>query len=62
MSAATFTSASVPSSAGSAAASHDAAHPHRKGGALRAAKAFVSAAFGVVVLGEYGEEAGVRRR
>ncbi|MFC8915903.1 MULTISPECIES: hypothetical protein [unclassified Streptomyces] len=38
-------------------------HPaHRLGNALRAIKVFAEAAFGVAVLGEYGEEAGVRRR
>ncbi|WP_393059660.1 hypothetical protein [Streptomyces sp. LN549] len=36
-------------------------HNHRTGEALRAVKVFVRAAFGVVVLGEYAEEAGVRR-
>ncbi|MCX0245221.1 hypothetical protein [Streptomyces drozdowiczii] len=37
--------------------------PHnRASGALRAVKVFAQAAFGVVVLGEYAEEAGVRRR
>ncbi|MEU3227585.1 hypothetical protein ABZ695_31060 [Streptomyces sp. NPDC006976] len=37
-------------------------HPHsRASGALRAVKVFARAAFGVVVLGEYAEEAGVRR-
>ncbi|QEU93581.1 hypothetical protein CP970_24110 [Streptomyces kanamyceticus] len=61
MSAAAFTPASVPSSAG-AAGTHGAPHPHRVGGALRAAKVLVSAAFGVVVLGDYASEAGVRRR
>ncbi|MFF2847005.1 hypothetical protein ACFVT5_11795 [Streptomyces sp. NPDC058001] len=35
---------------------------HLVGDALRAVKVFVSAAFGVAVLGEYAEEAGVRRR
>ncbi|MEU1350523.1 hypothetical protein ACFYPA_16025 [Streptomyces sp. NPDC005775] len=34
---------------------------HRTGEALRAVKVFVRAAFGVVVLGEYAEEAGVLR-
>ncbi|WP_455351075.1 hypothetical protein [Streptomyces sp. SYSU K217416] len=34
-------------------------HPHRLGDALRALKVFASAAFGVIVLGEYAEEAGV---
>ncbi|MEU2620496.1 hypothetical protein ABZ642_20585 [Streptomyces sp. NPDC007157] len=38
-------------------------HPqHRLGDALRAVKVFVGAAFSVVILGEYGEEAGIRRR
>ena len=37
-------------------------HPHRLGDALRAVKVFLGAAFDVVLLGEYGEEAGVRRR
>jgi hypothetical protein len=35
---------------------------HRIGNALRAVKVFAEAAFSVAVLGEYGEEAGVRRR
>ncbi|MET8690597.1 hypothetical protein ABZV77_40970 [Streptomyces sp. NPDC004732] len=62
MSATTFTPASVQSSADPGAVPHGAPHPHRLGGALRAAKVLVSAAFGVVVLGEYAEEAGVRTR
>lgn len=37
-------------------------HRHVFGEALRAVKVFAGAAFDVVVLGEYGEEAGVRRR
>ncbi|MEE1755679.1 hypothetical protein [Streptomyces sp. SP18CS02] len=38
-------------------------HPsHRLGNALRAVKVFAEAALGVVVLGEYAEEAGVKRR
>ncbi|MET7686232.1 hypothetical protein [Streptomyces sp. NPDC005423] len=37
-------------------------HHHRLGEALRAIKVFAGAAFRVAVLGEYGEEAGVRRR
>ncbi|MCX4233577.1 hypothetical protein ACH4Y0_07085 [Streptomyces sp. NPDC020707] len=37
-------------------------HRHRVGDALRAVKVFAGAALGVVLLGEYGEEAGVRRR
>ncbi|MFD9605416.1 hypothetical protein ACFRQM_10865 [Streptomyces sp. NPDC056831] len=38
-------------------------HPytHRVGDALRAVKVYARAAFGVVVLGEYAEEAGVHR-
>lgn len=35
---------------------------HRLGDALRAVKVFVGAAFSVVILGEYGEEAGIHRR
>ncbi|MBT3154404.1 hypothetical protein HTV45_26640 [Streptomyces sp. CHD11] len=37
-------------------------HPHRVGDALRAVKVFLGAAFDVLVLGEYGEEAGIRRK
>lgn len=37
-------------------------HHHRLGNVLRAVKVFAEAAFGVVILGEYGEEAGVRRK
>ncbi|MER6997622.1 hypothetical protein [Streptomyces sp. NPDC000410] len=36
-------------------------HTHRLGSALRAVKVFATAAFDVVILGEYGEEAGVVR-
>lgn len=36
-------------------------HPHRASDALRALRVYAQAAFGVVVLGEYAEEAGVRR-
>ncbi|MDT0463596.1 hypothetical protein [Streptomyces gibsoniae] len=35
---------------------------HRLGDALRAAKVFLGAAIDVVLLGEYGEESGVRSR
>ncbi|MEU4350166.1 hypothetical protein [Streptomyces sp. NPDC023838] len=62
MSTVTFTPApTVPSPRGATAtgAEHS---PHRVGNALRAAKAFAGAALSVVVLGEYSEEAGVRRR
>ncbi|MFF1920566.1 hypothetical protein ACFVW8_08305 [Streptomyces sp. NPDC058221] len=48
-----------PAHGATAATGHP--HSHRAGDALRAAKIFVRAAFGVVVLGEYAEEAGVRR-
>lgn len=37
-------------------------HPHRLGDALRAVKVFLGAAFDVILLGEYAEEAGVRRK
>ncbi|GGK13981.1 hypothetical protein GCM10011583_52480 [Streptomyces camponoticapitis] len=43
-------------------APHSGPHaPHRVGDALRAVKVFVTAAFSVAVLGEYGEEAGILR-
>ncbi|MFD4142936.1 hypothetical protein OHS70_20200 [Streptomyces sp. NBC_00390] len=35
---------------------------HRVGNALRAVKVYAEAVFSVAVLGEYAEEAGVRRR
>ncbi|GGP35830.1 MULTISPECIES: hypothetical protein [Streptomyces] len=62
MSTVTCTSApTVPAPRGATAtgAPHS---PHRVGNALRACKAFAGAALSVVVLGEYSEEAGVRRR
>jgi hypothetical protein len=38
-------------------------HPnHRLGDTVRAVRVFVTTAFNVAVLGEYAEEAGVRRR
>jgi hypothetical protein len=40
----------------------DGPHHHWLGNALRAVKVFAEAAFGVIVLGEYGEEAGIRRK
>lgn len=46
---------------GAADAAADQSTP-RLGGALRAVKSFVSAAIGVAVLGEFAEEAGVKRR
>ncbi|GAA2652391.1 MULTISPECIES: hypothetical protein [Streptomyces] len=65
MSAATFTPASGPARHGppaGATALDDRHHRHLLGDALHAVKVFATAAFGVIVLGEYGEEAGVRRR
>ncbi|MFD3488225.1 hypothetical protein [Streptomyces sp. NPDC058665] len=69
MSTATFTpiqSAHVgPPRSGATAlgsAPHSGQHaPHRVGNAVRAVKVFVTAAFSVAVLGEYGEEAGILR-
>lgn len=58
MSAATFTPATVHSGA----APVRGGHRHPFGDALRAVKVFAGAALSVVLLGEYGEEAGVRRR
>ncbi|MER7047390.1 MULTISPECIES: hypothetical protein [Streptomyces] len=57
MSTATFT----PSAQAPRTAAAEAHAPHSVGGALRAVKVFVGAVFSVAVLGEYGEEAGVRR-
>ncbi|MFE0352364.1 hypothetical protein ACFW2I_02610 [Streptomyces nigra] len=37
-------------------------HRHRLGETLRAVKVFMGAAFDVIVLGEYREEAGVRHK
>ncbi|MEU9763695.1 hypothetical protein [Streptomyces sp. NPDC047985] len=37
-------------------------HPHRFGDTLRAVKVYARAAFGVILMGEYAEEAGVRTR
>ncbi|MDH6700018.1 hypothetical protein ACIQKE_13810 [Streptomyces griseoviridis] len=61
MSAAILHPAPVPSRPRGASAVTG-SHPHRLGDALRAVKVFAGAAFDVVILGEYGEEAGVRRR
>ena len=58
MTTATFT----PTHGAADAATADHPATHRLGGALRAAKSFVSAAIGVTVLGEFAEEAGVKRR
>ncbi|WP_405881498.1 hypothetical protein OG762_24765 [Streptomyces sp. NBC_01136] len=63
MSAATFTPGPVqPGPAHGATAYSSGHHHHRLGDALRAVKVFAGAALGVVLLGEYGEEAGVHRR
>ncbi len=61
MSAATVSPAPAPHRA-SGATSVTGARRHRIGDALRAVRVFAGAAFDVIVLGEYGEEAGVRRR
>jgi len=60
MSAATFTPA--PGRPSGATPLSDLHGTHRLGNALRAIRVFVGAAFDVVILGEYGEEAGVRRK
>ncbi|MFF3731424.1 hypothetical protein ACFYXM_14170 [Streptomyces sp. NPDC002476] len=49
-----------PAHGATAATGHP--HAHRFGDALRAVKVYARAAFGVVVMGEYAEEAGVRTR
>ncbi|SFX91081.1 hypothetical protein [Streptomyces atratus] len=49
-----------PAHGATAATGHH--HSHRVGDAVRAVKVFARATFGVVVLGEYAEEAGVRHR
>ncbi|MCX4511628.1 hypothetical protein OHA27_15175 [Streptomyces sp. NBC_01619] len=46
---------------GATATGATAHHTHRFGDVLRAVKVFVTTAFGVAILGEYSEEAGVRR-
>ncbi|MFJ9867300.1 hypothetical protein [Streptomyces sp. NPDC101165] len=60
MSAATIHPASVRPPSGATAM--DGPHHHPLGNALRAVKVFFEAAFSVVILGEYGEEAGIRRK
>ena len=62
MSTATFTPAPVHHGPPPGATALQGSHRHRLGDALRAVKVFAGTAFGVVLLGEYGEEAGVRRR
>lgn len=62
MSAATFTPGPAhPGPAVRGATAFSAAHHrHLLGDALRAVRVFAGAALDVVILGEYGEEAGVR--
>lgn len=60
MSAATISPAPAPGRA-SGATPVAGSHRHRLGDTLRAVRVFAGAAFDVVILGEYGEEAGVRR-
>ncbi|QFZ77834.1 hypothetical protein GFH48_35125 [Streptomyces fagopyri] len=62
MSAATFISGPAPHgpTARGATAFSIGHHRHLLGDALRAVKVFAGAALDVVILGEYGEEAGVR--
>ncbi|MFH8467468.1 hypothetical protein [Streptomyces sp. NPDC017991] len=62
MSTATFTQAPARPRPPTGATALEGSHRHRLGDALRAVKVFAGAALGVVILGEYGEEAGVRRR
>ncbi|MGX1885580.1 hypothetical protein [Streptomyces sp. NPDC055287] len=62
MSSATFTPGPSAHPAAGATALGDAHPSHRIGEALRAVKVFVGAAFRVAVLGEYAQEAGVKRR
>ncbi|WP_330458484.1 hypothetical protein OIB37_17205 [Streptomyces sp. NBC_00820] len=52
----------VPVRPPSGATAVDGPHHHFLGNALRAIKVYLEAAFSVVILGEYGEEAGIRRR
>ncbi|KUN87651.1 hypothetical protein AQJ66_08365 [Streptomyces bungoensis] len=59
MSAATIHPASVRPPTGATAV--DGPHHHLLGNVLRAVKVFVEALFDVVILGEYGEQAGIRR-
>lgn len=61
MSAATITHAPRPHRPAGATPLLD-GHRHVLGEALRAVKVFAGAAFDVIILGEYAEEAGVRRR
>ncbi|MEV8306805.1 hypothetical protein AB0P36_05430 [Streptomyces flavidovirens] len=51
-----------PNSRADGATAHSLHSAHRIGQAVRAVKVFVGAAFSVAVLGEYAQEAGVKRR
>jgi hypothetical protein len=65
MSTAAFTPVQAPPAAPlpGATATGSVHHPgHPVGNALRAVKVFLTTAFDVAVLGEYAEEAGVKRR
>ncbi|MDQ1037051.1 hypothetical protein QFZ75_003467 [Streptomyces sp. V3I8] len=62
MSTATFTPAPVRPLPPPGATALRGSHHHRLGDTLRAVRVFAGAALGVVLLGEYGEEAGVRHR
>ncbi|MFJ4692895.1 hypothetical protein [Streptomyces sp. NPDC088766] len=61
MSTATFTPAPAPGRP-PGATPVSGGHHHRLGDALHAIRVFAGAAFDVVILGEYGEEVGVRRK
>ncbi|MET8246061.1 hypothetical protein ABZV31_17540 [Streptomyces sp. NPDC005202] len=60
MSAAMITPAPAARPAGATAV--QGSHHHRLGDALRALRVFAGAAFDVIILGEYGEEAGIRHK
>lgn len=62
MSTATFHHPAAGPGRGATATGAATHHSHRIGDALRAVKVFAIAAVEVVILGEYGEEAGVVRR
>ncbi|MEW1724927.1 hypothetical protein [Streptomyces sp. NPDC093109] len=57
MTTATFTPAPAATATGSAASPS-----HPVGNALRAVRVFLATAFNVAVMGEYSEEAGIKRR
>ncbi|MBP5911801.1 hypothetical protein QBB33_40480 [Streptomyces scabiei] len=57
----TITQAPAPGRPLGATALSTSGSHHRLGDTLRATRVFAGAAFDVIILGEYGEEAGVRR-